>query len=161
MEIIKPNTRTVGSPFNVRPFLFMAGSIEMGAAERWQDRLASDLQFAHGTAFNPRRDDWDSAWVQSIDNPQFNNQVTWELEGLEAADVIALYLAPGTVSPISLLELGLHVKGNRLVVLCPDGFQRKGNIDIVCRRYGVTATGDWRDWVTVLYQRLILAAAQE
>ena len=46
---------------------------------------------------------------------------------------------PGTKSPITLLELGLHAGKNpqKLVVCCPDGYWRKGNVDIVCRRCGV------------------------
>lgn len=138
-----------------RPILFAAGSIEMGAAEDWQDRLAHDLRFARGTLLNPRRDDWDSSWVQSIENEQFRRQVDWELDGLRCADVVALYLSPGTVSPISLLELGLYAESKKLVVFCPEGYARKGNVDIVCRRFGVTAASSWDDWLTQLYERLL------
>jgi hypothetical protein len=31
---------------------------------------------------NPRREDWDSSWIQSIDNPQFREQVEWEIYAL-------------------------------------------------------------------------------
>jgi hypothetical protein len=55
---------------------------------------------------------------------------------MERADLIALYLSPGTKSPISLLELGLYASSGKLVVCCPEGFWRKGNVDIVCKRYG-------------------------
>ncbi len=59
------------------------------------------------------------------------------MDHLGKADVIALYLAPGTQSPISLMELGLHANGGKLVVCCPDGFWRKGNVQIVCARWGI------------------------
>ncbi len=120
-----------------RPSVFLAGSIEMGKAEDWQTSTGFLLDLAGFTVFNPRRDDWDSSWEQSIDNPQFNEQVRWELDMLDLADCILLYLAPGTKSPISLMELGLHVDQEKIVVCCPEGFWRKGNVDILCKQYDV------------------------
>ncbi len=48
-----------------------------------------------------------------------------------------MYFDPNTKSPISLLELGLYAASDKLTVCCPEGFWRKGNVDIVCERYGV------------------------
>ncbi|TVQ82905.1 MAG: hypothetical protein EA357_08060 [Micavibrio sp.] len=129
---------------SARPAVFLGGSIEMGAAERWQDALADDLQNEDVLLLNPRRTDWDASWKQSMDQPQFRGQVEWELQALEDADLILLYLQPGTKSPISLLELGLYAKSapEKLLVCCPDGFWRKGNVDIVCARYGVQQVAD-------------------
>jgi hypothetical protein len=59
------------------------------------------------------------------------------LTALEAADIIIMYFAPNSQSPISLLELGLHAKTPKLMVICPEGYWRKGNVDIVCERYGI------------------------
>jgi len=87
--------------------------------------------------YNPRREDWNSSWEQKIDNPHFFGQVTWELEHLERATHIVFYFQPGTMSPISLLELGLHARNKKAYVICPEGFRRKGNIDIVCQHFGV------------------------
>lgn len=131
-----------------KTIVFFAGSIEMGIAEPWQLKLATALRDMDVTVLNPRRDDWDSSWKQTKDNPQFREQVEWELEGQEAADVIALYFDPATHSPISLLELGLFGKGpGKMVVLCPEGFYRKGNVDIVCERYGIEQAGEWDEFV--------------
>jgi hypothetical protein len=118
--------------------VFLAGSIEMGGAENWQARVEVALSGTDITILNPRRDEWDGSWVQSIDNPQFREQVEWELEAQEHADIIVMYLAPSTQSPISLLELGLFGRTGKLIVCCPDGFWRKGNVDIVCARYAIT-----------------------
>ena len=41
------------------------------------------------------------------DDPRFPEPVRWELDMLDAADLVVMYLAPGTRSPVSLLELGL------------------------------------------------------
>jgi len=117
--------------------VFLAGSIEMGTAEDWQSQVEKGLSGRDIIVFNPRRDDWDSSWTQSIDNPQFYEQVKWELDALEKADIIALYLDPNTKSPISLLELGIHCQSGKMVICCPNGFYRKGNVDIVCMYYEI------------------------
>lgn len=122
----------------VRPWLFLAGSIDMGTAEHWQERVVRLLHGSTGTILNPRRDDWDNTWVQSIHNRQFRQQVEWELEAQESADRIALYISSESSAPITLLELGLFAhKAPNITVCCPDGFFRKGNVDIVCKRYKV------------------------
>jgi len=118
-------------------YLFLAGSIEMGVAENWQDKVVRLLKDTDWIILNPRRDDWDSSWVQSKNNNQFRQQVEWELDGQEMADKILLYFDPKTKSPITLLELGLFGKTKKMIVVCPDGFWRKGNVDIVCERYGI------------------------
>lgn len=114
--------------------IFLAGSIEMGKAEDWQQKAISLLASRDTVILNPRRRDWDSSWKQTIDNPQFNEQVNWELDALNKADFILMYLQPGTYSPISLLELGLYATTNKIHLVCPEGFWRKGNVDIVCKR---------------------------
>lgn len=132
-KVIKP----VGYERSNAKSIFLAGSIEMGKAEDWQKQIEIVLSDIDVDIFNPRRDDWDSSWTQSIDNPQFLEQVTWELDHLDEADVIFLYFAPGTQSPISLLEFGLYAQTRKLVVVCPDGFWRQGNVEIVCKRYNI------------------------
>lgn len=117
--------------------IFLAGSIEMGKAVNWQQQIVNSLKSANVIIYNPRRDDWDNTWVQTIDNPQFNEQVTWELEHLEKAELIPVYIDPTTTAPITLLELGIFAHTDKLVVCCPEGFFRKGNVDIVCERYNI------------------------
>jgi hypothetical protein len=118
--------------------VFLGGSIEMGKAEDWQKVLIKALSDKQIIFLNPRRNDWDSTWEQKITNPEFKLQVTWELTALEFSNIIVMYFDPNTKSPISLLELGLHAKSKKLIVFCPEGFWRKGNVDIVCEKYGIT-----------------------
>lgn len=117
--------------------VFLAGSIEMGKAEDWQSYIAQSLQDTNAIILNPRRDDWDSTWEQTISNPQFREQVEWELSAQELATAIAMYFDPSTKSPITLLELGLFAGSGKVIVCCPDGFWRKGNVDLVCARYRI------------------------
>jgi len=135
IKIIKPPEPLLIDP--QRPSLFLAGSIAMGQAERWQAMVEHALADLPITIFNPRRDQWDASWVQSITNPAFRAQVEWELEAQERADLIIMYFAPQTQAPITLLELGLFAHSQRLIVCCPDGFWRKGNVEVVCARYNI------------------------
>jgi len=135
---IKPPYRVIG---NKCKKVFLAGSIEQGLAEDWQIKIVRSFPF--GINFlNPRRDVWDASCEQDLNNPNFYEQVTWELDMLDLADIIVMYFDPNTKSPISLMELGLCAKeqkynGGRMMVCCPEGFWRKGNVDIVCQRYGI------------------------
>lgn len=132
--------------------VFLSGSIEMGAAEDWQSKVERLLEDTDWIVFNPRRDDWDSSWEQKITNPKFCNQVIWELKAIEAAEKVIMYFSPGTKSPITLLEFGLIVgkSPEKLIVVCPDGFWRKGNIDIVGDRYSIKQVATLEDAVEIL-----------
>ncbi|WP_292051272.1 MULTISPECIES: nucleoside 2-deoxyribosyltransferase domain-containing protein [unclassified Brevundimonas] len=122
---------------NQRPRVFMGGSIDMGGAPDWQAAMIRALSDMDVVILNPRRPDWNPAWKPEASEPEFRRQVEWELAALEASDVIVMYFAPGTQSPISLLEMGLHARSGKLIVLAPDGFWRKGNVDITAEAYGV------------------------
>ena len=116
--------------------IFLAGSIEMDKAIDWQKQCEVLLKDNY-ILFNPRRDEWDSSWSQTIENKNYNEQVTWELNALEKADIIIMYFAGNTMSPISLLEFGLYAQSKKMKVVVEENFWRKGNIDIVCKRYNV------------------------
>lgn len=130
------------------PSVFLAGSIDMGAAVNWQEQIERALDPHNVIIFNPRRDDWDSTWEQSIDNPQFFEQVSWELSRLEEASLIVFYFDPNGKAPITLLELGLFCHDMAdVVVCCPEGYWRKGNVDVVCHRYGITQVSTLDDLI--------------
>lgn len=130
--------------------VFLAGSIDMGEAEDWQAKIVDAVKDFKLIISNPRRKDWDPNWEQSIENRKFKEQVDWELDNLEAADKIVMVLAKGSMSPISLLEFGLFAKRDKLVVYCPNGFWRKGNIDIVCERYGIPQVQEFEELITLI-----------
>lgn len=123
--------------------IFLAGTIDMGNSEDWQSLVIEHFKDSKVNIFNPRRESWDSSWEQSFDNPYFYQQVNWELSALDRADIIILYLAAGSASPISLLEMGLHAKEGKLIVCCPDEFYRSGNVQIVCDRYNIPLYKDF------------------
>ncbi|GAA3217882.1 hypothetical protein GCM10010468_40980 [Actinocorallia longicatena] len=136
-----------------RPLLFLAGSIDMGGAPPWQEEVIKGLADLELAVLNPRRDHWDSSWPQTIEDPRFREQVEWELDGLERADLVAFYFSPTGPAPITLLELGLTARSGRLIVCCPDGYWRKGNVEIVCARFGVPLVGDLGELVREVRSR--------
>jgi hypothetical protein len=48
-----------------------------------------------------------------------------------------MYFDKDTKSPITLLELGLFARGGTIIVCCPEGYWRKGNVDVVCEKYDI------------------------
>lgn len=136
LHIQAPNIQPISPRYTS---VFLAGSIDNGSAEDWQKYVVSQFEDCDNVAiYNPRRDDWDSTWECSIDNPKFKEQVEWELRHLDRCDYIIMYLSPTSIAPISLLELGLFSNKEDLIVVCPEGYHRKGNVDIVCDRFGIT-----------------------
>lgn len=134
--------------------IFLGGSIEMGKAIDWQRELIERLKDEMITFLNPRRSDWDSSWTQEITNPKFKEQVDWELNGLDIADIIVMVFDPNTMSPISLLELGLHASSEKMVVICPEGFWRKGNVDIVCEKHNIKQVLNIDELVKYIYEKI-------
>lgn len=139
----------VGKP----PSIFLAGSIDMGAAVDWQTQVSEALKGYDITILNPRRDDWDSSWKEDISNPQFNQQVNWELNALGAVDLIIFYFDPEGKAPITLLELGLHADQN-VIVCCPEGYWKRGNVQIVCERKGIPWAEDIDELVSMTIEQL-------
>jgi len=149
IEIQAPNNLKLKIGYKT---IFLAGSIEMGKATEWQSKLIESLSDKKYIFYNPRRDDWDNTWEQNIKDKNFKKQVTWELKGLDLADYIVMYFDPKTKSPISLLELGLYAESKKLIVLCPEGFYRKGNIDIVCEKYKIKQVKTFEELTEILLE---------
>jgi hypothetical protein len=139
-RVLKPPAR-IDLPAGAKS-VFLAGSIDMGNAEDWQSIVTRALDDRDVVVLNPRRDEWDSSWKQDIAFAPFREQVEWELEGLERATLIAMYFAPSSQAPVTLLELGLFARTKRVLVCCPPGYWRRGNVEIVCQRYGIEMLPD-------------------
>lgn len=127
--------------------IFLGGTIDNGDSEDWQSRVIAAMRDYDVTFLNPRRPDWDASWHQSKDNPKFREQVEWELGAIQSADTVTMYFAENSKSPITLLELGLFAQKKKPVVYCPQGFWRKGNVDIVCEQFGINVHETWSDFI--------------
>lgn len=158
-NVVFPPLIRFKGPRATRATVFLAGTIDMGESEDWQtlvsERIASKTEFI----YNPRRPEWDATWKQTIDSLEFNNQASWELLMIERADFVLINLLPGSKSPVTMAEFGLccALKPSATIVCCPDGFWRKGNIDIMGERYGVPVYETLDEAVADLSMRLELA----
>ncbi|UIS25275.1 hypothetical protein [Erythrobacter phage vB_EliS-L02] len=139
--------------------VFLAGTIDNGASRDWQQEVFDLLnkQDKQVHVYNPRRDDWDPNLEPIASNKVFREQVEWELDYLEEVDTIFMHFEPGSKSPITLLELGMWLERDpyKLIVSCPDGFWRKGNVEIVCKRVGIEVHNE----IELAYRALLNAVA--
>jgi hypothetical protein len=79
--------------------LFIAGSIT--DAPNWQKDLVKKLDNLDIVIFNPRRKGFDVR-----DPANSVEQINWEYDMLETADMISFWFCKETLSPITLFELG-------------------------------------------------------
>lgn len=139
------------------PTIFLSGSIDVPPAS-WQATLTTFLSHLPITILNPHRSDWDSSWREEVSFEPFREQVNWELDALEAADIVAVYLGKDAKAPISFMEMGLCAgRKKKMVVACPEGFYKRGNVQIVCEKAGVQVVGsveELRDGIVKLLEQL-------
>ena len=114
--------------------IFLAGTIDMGNSIDWQTMLYEEFQTMEGRyiLFNPRQENWDASRPGEMEY-----QVNWELEHLEEADMIIMYILGSSKSPISLLEMGLHARSGKMYVICEEDFYRYDNVRITCSFYDI------------------------
>ncbi|KAK7184843.1 uncharacterized protein CC84DRAFT_1168741 [Paraphaeosphaeria sporulosa] len=130
--------------------VFAAGSIEMGKAIPWQRLLENHLCDLPITICNPRRGQWDPAVTQRAKDAAFREQVEWELGALTASTVICFFFDHATMSPVTLMELGLWAHSNKVVVCCNGDYWKGGNVHIVCERYGVPVVESFSELVPLV-----------
>ena len=124
--------------------IFLAGTIDMGNSRDWQMELYNRFSRMDGRylLFNPRQEHWDASLPGEMDY-----QVRWELDHLEEADMIIMYILGASKSPISLLEMGLHAKSGKMHVICEKDFYRYDNVRITCEYYGVPLYNDLENFL--------------
>ena len=119
--------------------IFLAGTIDMGNSRDWQMEIYETFSGIDGRyiLYNPRQENWDATRPGEMDY-----QVRWELDHLEDADMVIMYILGTSKSPISLLEMGLHAKSDKMHVICEKDFYRYDNVRITCEYYGVPLYDD-------------------
>ncbi|KIW95560.1 uncharacterized protein Z519_04145 [Cladophialophora bantiana CBS 173.52] len=117
--------------------VFLAGTTSQVDATDWREALSTSLLDTPVTIYNPYRADWDSSWREDINFAPYREQVEWELEKQHQADIVIFYFHPATQAPISLLELGICARApGKAIVVCPEGYWKRGNVQIVCNKFG-------------------------
>ncbi|CAL2079659.1 nucleoside 2-deoxyribosyltransferase domain-containing protein [Tenacibaculum sp. 190524A05c] len=113
-------------------FCFLAGSIDFKESTSWRDTIIKGSS-KNTIFFDPTREDHDT-----LDNQEMVCHIHWELEALELADMIILNFLPEAKSPISLVEFGLYMKSNKLIVVCPKEFYQYRYVSTICDRYNTS-----------------------
>jgi hypothetical protein len=117
--------------------IYLAGAIDMGQAIDWQAQVIDALAGMPGLVLiNPRR----AQFTPDMET----EQIQWELEALERADVILMWFPAGSKAPISFFEAGLYLRSGKLLIGAEAGFYRRCNLELTCERYGVRLVDDLR-----------------
>ena len=156
-----PRSQVIRAPSDDAPqsrwSVFFAGTTSPVDQEDWRATLSRALVDIPVTIYDPYRSDWDSSWREDIDFAPYREQVEWELDRQERADLVVVYFHPATQAPVSLLELGLWARTpGKVIVGCPAGYWKRGNVQIACRKYGVTVVDGLTDLAEAVVQRLSL-----
>ncbi|RFN44279.1 hypothetical protein FIE12Z_11466 [Fusarium flagelliforme] len=117
--------------------VFLAGITTSTNEADWRQSLTNALIDYPVTIFNPNRPDWDGTWKEDFSDKRWEEQVSWELDMQDIADVIVFFFHKSTDAPISLLELGLAIRTKTVVVCAQNEYRKRGNVEAVCRRFGV------------------------
>ncbi len=128
----------------------------MGTAIDWQTQLKTALADKQVTIYNPRRDQWDATWVQSASEPMFNGQVNWEVDHIDEADIVFFFIDPATKSIVTFGEfyyiLGQLKAGKHrdVIIVCPQGYWRRGNLEVMCNRFSLKLHETLEEGIEVL-----------
>ena len=116
--------------------IFLAGTIDNGNSENWQEQVIDLYKNDEVTFYNPRHINWQPMTSKEM-QAELDYQILWEQEHLDKADLIVMCLLDDSKSPISLLELGLYSQSKKLIVFCNESFYRYRNIYLTCQKYNI------------------------
>lgn len=143
MKVIKPNSpdQTINGIS-----IFLAGTIDNGKSIDWQLDMEEILKDYNVTLLNPRRDNWNPKATKE----DMIKQINWEMDNLDKCDVIFMNILEDSLSPITLLELGLYANSSKMIVTCHEEFWRKINVDVVCGRFNIPIYNEFYEAINVL-----------
>lgn len=131
-------------PVNSKGFkVFLAGAIDMGQAVDWQSQVADSLRDEPNLVLlNPRREDFTP--------DKLDEQIMWELDALERADIILMWFPGDTQAPISLLEAGLYMRSGKLFLGVEESYYRRRNLELTAHFYKVPIYHTLNDLIAVI-----------
>ncbi|KAK5634192.1 hypothetical protein RRF57_009906 [Xylaria bambusicola] len=132
--------------------VFLAGTTTAVGNADWRESISALLAAYPITLFDPNRPDWDSTWREDITFHPYREQVLWELDKQEKADLVVVYFHPATVAPISLLEFGLSARvPGKVIAVAPEGYSKRANVQLVCQKYSI----EFLDAIDTLHEAII------
>ena len=114
--------------------VFLAGGITN--CKEWQKKVIEELEFSDVSIYNPRQEYFDIS-----DKNASYNQIFWEFERLEKADIFSMYFCnDNSDQPICMYELGRNIIRmqnrfptdweKRIIISVEDGYKRKNDVII-------------------------------
>jgi len=110
-------------------YVFLAGSIDNSYFGDWRKKIIKKIE-TKVNVFDPT-----NKKHNSLSNAEMKSHILWELDALAISDKILLNFLPDSKSPISLVELGLYVASNKLIVVCPIEFYKSSYVYTLCKKY--------------------------
>lgn len=108
---------------------FLGGTIDNGASKDWQkDLIEMTSDVSDVVLISPRRDDWNA----DATDTELENQIIWERYFQKKVDFKIYHFEDGSISPITLLELGEYGKGSDTIVSVTPKYQRYMNVKMFC-----------------------------
>ncbi len=117
-------------------YTFLAGSIDYKLITNWRKQVINILG-KDNNFFDPTNKNHDT-----LSKKEMKNHIEWELGALLLSDKIILNLLPHSLSPISLVELGLYVDSGKLIVICPKEFYKSEYVYTLCQKYNTPVFED-------------------
>lgn len=115
--------------------IFLGGTASDTGEPDWRDTLNKGLADQAVAIFDPKRDDWDSTWREDFSDTRWADQIQWELDMQDTADIIVVLFHGVTAAPISLAEMGMAARTGKLIACALDGYCKKGYVEAVCRKF--------------------------
>lgn len=112
-----------------KEYIFLAGSMVTEPEVNWRQTVVNNLQESYHflDPTNPNHN--------SLGDVEMREHIKWEFNGLRIADYIILNFLPDSLSPISMVELGMYIATRKLIVVCPKEFYKWRYIDTLCKEY--------------------------
>ncbi|KAL6803339.1 hypothetical protein GGI42DRAFT_324306 [Trichoderma sp. SZMC 28013] len=136
------------------PSVFLAGTTSDTGEADWRQTLTNALSRLSITIFNPYRPDWDATWREDVSDNRWVEQVHWELEMQDKADIVVVFFHGVSLAPISMLELGMCIRFGKAIVCAMPDYPKRGNVEAVCQRYGARFVSSERELEDAVTERL-------
>lgn len=131
-------------------YIFLAGSMDTSVKNNWRDDVVHVLGEVYNF-YDPTNNNHDM-----LNDIEMREHIKWELDALNMSDKILLNFLPDAQSPISLVELGLYVSSNKLIVICPKEFHQSRYVRVLCKQYNTPLFNKMDDALRTLGNNSIL-----
>ena len=159
MRVLTPDDN-LGEEIDRSKFtVFLGGNMKSPWRKEVIDLLSEqDLDMV---ILDPTVNDWETKiGSEDADNPAFVAQTNWEHMGLIMADVEVFFYDDKSISPITLVEMGLYKSINSIVHLSDD-YEKAAYIRYVSRRFGLPVVQSVKELAQLITIRYKLACLQE